>query len=209
MRIVMADDMDLILRGIEAVLKGQPEMEIVGSYQAFPDLLRELPYTRPDLILLDDRIDPDWNLEAMLSRIQREIPSRPLVIVLGRHSDGLMVQELFRLGVQGYLCKRDAVADLLIPAIHTVRQGKVYLSPTASVDQVTALMEGRRRWKLDIEAVNILHLLAEGHSVGGVAQRLNLPVSRVYWVRARLRRRFGVANNEGLITRATEEGILP
>ncbi|MBE2196059.1 MAG: response regulator transcription factor [Anaerolinea sp.] len=208
MRIVIADDVDLVSKGIEAILKDWHEVEIVGVYQAFPDLLRELPHTRPDLLLLDDRIDPEWGIVAMLKQIQDTVS--PIgIIVLGGHSDGVMVRDLFRLGVQGYLCKRDAVADLLIPAIHTVRQGKVFLSPTASADQVAALMEGRQRWKLDTEAVNILHLLAEGYSVGGVAQRLKLPVNRVYWVRSKLRRRFGVDNNEGLISRATAEGILP
>lgn len=209
MRIVMADDMDLILRGIEAVLKGQPEMEIVGSYQTFPDLLRELPHTRPDLLLLDDRIDPEWGIFAMLRRIQQESHAHPQVIVLGRHSDGVLVRDLFQLGVQGYLCKRDAIADLLIPAINTVRRGKVYLSPTASTDQLSASVDGRRRWKLDAEALNVLQLLAEGHSVGRVAHQLKLSAERVYRVRSRLRRRFGVENNEGLINRASAEGILP
>lgn len=208
MRIVIADDVDLVLKGIEAILKDWHEVEIVGSYQTFPDLLRELPHTRPDLLLLDDRIDPEWGIVAMLKQIQNTVS--PIgIIVLGGHSDGMMVRDLFRLGVQGYLCKRDAVADLLIPAINAVRRGKVYLSPTASADQASALRDGRQRWKLDTEAMNVLRLLAEGYSVGMVARLLKLSVNRVYWVRSKLRRRFGVDNNEGLISRATAEGILP
>jgi len=208
MRIVIADDVDLVLRGIQVVLKERPEWQVVGVYQSFPDLLRELPRVRPDLLLLDDRIDPEWGLVAMLQQLQNILPEMA-IILLGGHSDGMMVRALLGLGVRGYLCKRDMVADLLVPAIQSVKRGKVYLSPTANADHTSTLMDRRRRWKLNAEAITVLQLLAEGYSVGKVAMRLQLPRDRVYWMRAKLRRHFGVENNEALISRATAEGFLP
>lgn len=93
--------------------------------------------------------------------------------------------------------------------LRAVGRGRPYLSPTASAEHMTAVQQGRSRWKLDDEAICILRLLAEGQHAGRVAQALGITVERVYWVRYKLRQRFGAENNEAVIARAVAEGILP
>jgi DNA-binding CsgD family transcriptional regulator len=64
-----------------------------------------------------------------------------------------------------------------------------------------------RKWELDTEAYAVLRLLAQGNTVGSIAVHLKVSQRRVYWVREKLRRRFGAVTNEHLITRAAAEGL--
>lgn len=208
MRIVIADDVDLILRGLQAVLSGWEEAQIVGAYQSVSELLAGLAKVEAEVIVLDDRIDPECGTVTMLTQVQAVAP-RARLVLLGSQSDGLVVQELFARGIHGYLFKSDTLSDVLIPALRAVWAGKPYLSPTASAEHMLAVQEGRQRWKLDDEALSILRLLADGQYTSKVAARLKITVERVYWVRYKLRQRFGVETNEAMILRATAEGFLP
>jgi DNA-binding CsgD family transcriptional regulator len=61
---------------------------------------------------------------------------------------------------------------------------------------------------LDLESRTVLHLLVQGQRVGQIAYHLQIPLRRVYWVREKLRRRFGANSNEHLVRRATTEGFI-
>ncbi len=208
LRIVVADDVDLVLKGIQSVLAGWPEGQIVGTYQTVPDLLDGLAIMPVDVILLDDRIDPEYGPLRLVERVKAVAP-QARIILLGSLVDGMVVQEFFSWGIHAYLYKSDALADTLIPAMRTVMRGKPYLSPTASAEHLLAMQEKRRRWSLDGDALTVLRLLAEGKHVSQIAVLLNKHPHRVYAIRNRLRERFGADNNEAMIARATAEGFLP
>jgi DNA-binding CsgD family transcriptional regulator len=61
---------------------------------------------------------------------------------------------------------------------------------------------------LDQEARAILQLLVQGHHTGQIACQLKIPLRRVYWVREKLRQRFGALTNEHMISRAASEGFV-
>ena len=208
MRIVIADDEDLILKGIQAVLSTWAEAEIVGVYQSVSEMLDVLAKKPVDVLLLDDRIDPDCAPLNVIQRVQKAAPKTKLII-LGTLDDGMVIQEFFSRGIQGYLYKCDILADLLIPAIRIVSQGRYFLSPTAGAEHVMAIQGGRQRWQLDDEALTVLRLLADGQHVSQIAHQLHVSPSRIYTVRNRLRARFGAENNEAMIARALAEGFLP
>jgi DNA-binding NarL/FixJ family response regulator len=208
LRIVIADDVDLVLKGIQSVLAGWSDAEIVGVYQSVSDLLDGLRKHAADVVILDDRIDPECAPLTVIRDVQAITPKAKL-IVLGTIVDGMVVQEFFARGIHGYLYKSDTLADTLIPAIRAVAQGKLYLSPTAGAEHMAAMQEGRRRWQLDEEALTVLRLLASGGHVSEIAHQLQVSPYRIYSVRNRLRARFGAENNEAMISRATAEGFLP
>jgi DNA-binding NarL/FixJ family response regulator len=208
LRIVIADDVDLVLKGIQSVLVGWSEGEVVGTYQSVSELLDGLAKKPVDVLILDDRIDPECAPLYVIQQVQTIAP-KAKVIILGTVVDGMVVQEFFARGIHGYLYKSDTLADTIIPAIRAVMQGKLYLSPTAGAEHMAAMQEGRRRWQLDDEALTILHLLADGSHVSQIAHRLSVSPYRIYSVRNKLRARFGAENNEAMISRATAEGFLP
>jgi DNA-binding NarL/FixJ family response regulator len=207
-RIVVADDVDLVLHGVQSILAGWPEAEVIGAYQTVPDLYTGLNRQCPEVILLDDRIDPDCGPLQVIHEVRRLCP-RGKILVLGSIVDGMIVQEFFAHGIHGYLYKADPLAETLVTAIRTVLLGRPYLSPTAGSEHLLAMQGGRRRWQLDEEALTVLRLLAEGNHVNQVSQKMGKPMYRIYAVRNKLRARFGAENNEAMISRATAEGFLP
>ena len=207
-RIVVADDVDLVLKGIQSILAGWSEGEVVGIFQSVSDLLDAMTKKPADVVILDDRIDPDHAALDVIERIKAIAP-RIRIILLGTVVDGVVVQEYFAHGIHGYLYKSDTLVDTLIPAVRAVMQQRPYLSPTASAEHLLAIQAGRKRWQLNDEALTVLRLLAEGHHVGEIARQLNTNPYRIYGIRNRLRRRFGTDNNEAMIARASVEGFLP
>jgi two-component system invasion response regulator UvrY len=208
LRIVVADDVDLVLTGIQAILENWSGGELVGVYQSVPDLLDGLQMVAADVILLDDHIDPDCAALTMIQQVRAAAPNARLVL-LGSVADGMVVQEFFAQGIHAYLYKSDPLSDTLIAAIRAVSEGKRYLSPTAGAEHLLATQTGRQRWQLNDESLTVLRLLAEGRHAGQIAQQMHIPLKRVYWVRHKLRRRFGAENNEAMISRAASEGFLP
>jgi DNA-binding NarL/FixJ family response regulator len=91
--------------------------------------------------------------------------------------------------------------------IQTVLKNRPYLSPTANAEYLIALQSGRKLSSLCSEGQAVLNYLTQGISVNQIARRLGITPRKVYSIRDRLRRRFGVETNEHLISRAVAEGF--
>ena len=110
--------------------------------------------------------------------------------------------------MSGYLYKSDDLCELLVTAIDTVLLDRPYLSPTANAEYLIAMQSPNANERLDPEARQVLQLLAHGEHAGQISKRLGIDKRRVYWVREKLRRRFGAKTNEHLIQRAAAEGFI-
>lgn len=84
---------------------------------------------------------------------------------------------------------------------------KLYLSPSANSAYLTAMSSPGRDWKLNSEARVVLRLLARGLHISEIADQMGVPMRRIYWVRQKLRRRFGANTNEHLLNIAMGEGF--
>ena len=205
-RIIIADDADLTIRGVTAVLEEDHRLRVVGTARSLKALWRTLAKAPADVVLLNEWL---YNTDALYA-VEQVRAEAPLVrvLVMGSLPDGLLIRDLFALGAQGYLFKSDDLTTHLITAVDTVMRGRLYLSPTANAEYLVAMQSPRWRCQLDAEARQVLRLLASGSHVGEIARELSVPVRRVYWVRQKLRTRFGAATNEHMISRAAQEGFI-
>jgi DNA-binding NarL/FixJ family response regulator len=206
--IVVAEQMDLALEGIKAILNQQKDLEVMGTYQTFDELIDGLTELRPQVILLGDRLEPGMDVLALVERVQRAAP-RAQVIVMSSTPDGLIVHDLLAMGVTGYLYRGDPLSGALVEAIQTVMRKRPYLSPTANAEYLLAMQSDRAGWQLDAEAREILRLMASGYRPQEIALLRGMFLRRVYWIVNKLRDRFGAETNEHMIARAAEEGFLP
>jgi DNA-binding NarL/FixJ family response regulator len=126
---------------------------------------------------------------------------------MGTLSDGLLIRDLFAVGACGYLAAGDDLPACLLTAVDTVLRERPYLSPTANSEYLITMHTRDRNWKLDAEARAVLRLLAQSFTVGRIAAQLQVKPRRVYWVREKLRYRFGATTNEHLISWAVMEGF--
>lgn len=205
-RIVLADDADLVIEGAQSVLNADHRFNVVGTARCMDVLLKTIEAGYPDVVVLSEWIH---NLD-ILSAVEAIHWVRPglKVIVMGGLADGLLIRDLFSAGVSGYLYKSDDLCELLVTAIDTVLLDRPYLSPTANAEYLIAMQSPNANERLDPEARQVLQLLAHGEHAGQISKRLGIDKRRVYWVREKLRRRFGAKTNEHLIQRAAAEGFI-
>jgi len=205
-RIVIADDADLVIHGARAVLMDEYRYQVVGTARSVAELLTLMEQAAPDLVLLSEWL---YNLD-ILTAIERLRAVSPQVklIVTGGLADGLLIRELLLAGVNSYLYKCDDLCELLPIAVDTVMRGRAFLSPTASAEYLVATQAATARNVLDKESRQVLQLLAQGYPTPEIAKMLDISSRRVYWIREKLRKRFDARTNEHLIQRAASEGFL-
>lgn len=205
-RVVIADDADLVILGVHSVLNTDHRFSVVGTARCVNDLLKTLEANTPDILILSEWIH---NLD-ILSAVEtiHSVQSSLKIIVMGGLADGLLIRDLFDAGVRAYLYKSDDLCDLLVTGIDTVLLDRLYLSPTANAEYLIAMQSPNANERLDTEARQVLQLLAHGEHAGQISKRLGIDKRRVYWVREKLRRRFGAKTNEHLIQRAAAEGFI-
>jgi DNA-binding NarL/FixJ family response regulator len=207
-RVTAADEVDLVLAGIKAILAGWEGCEEVTLYSRLPDLLEGLKVASPDIIILGERLDPEYTTLKLVGTARAAAPHARLML-LGGLADSCAVQELFDRGLLAYLCRSDPLNESLIPALRAVMRGKPFFSPTVSAGFLSPAQVRPPHCPLDPEALLVLQLLAEGRTVSQIAAQLKVRLRHVYLVRNKLRRRFGAATNEVLLSHARAEGFVP
>jgi DNA-binding NarL/FixJ family response regulator len=205
-QLLLADEADLVLIGAQTILKDRPDWEVIQTARSGSELLESARRWQPDIILFNEHLDPLIDVLALVERL-KQTASNSRQIVLGNKVDGLLVRDLFVCGVLGYLFTGDDLGNCLIPALNTVMNNRPYLSPTANAEYLVAMKSPLRDWKLDSEARAVLRLLARGMHINDIAGQLDVPQRRIYWVRQKLRKRFGANTNEHLISMAVAEGF--
>jgi len=213
MRVVLADDHNLVRAGIRALLERMPEVQVVGEAsdgrQALALILRE----KPDLALLDIGMPALNGLEAA-ERIAREAP-RTRLVMLSMHSNESYVAQALRLGVVGYLLK-DSCVDELPVLLRAVARGETYLSPGISKQVVDALKarltgggdQGSPALLLTPRQREILQLVAEGKSTKEIASDLGVSIKTVETHRAQMMDRLGIHDVPGLVRYAIRFGLI-
>lgn len=206
-RIMLADSADLLLVGARLVLDQHPDCRVLAVVQDFQALLGAAQHQPTDVIVLGEGLDPDLDMWGQVEQLQAAVPCTRYILMSAR-TGGPLIHDAFAHGIDGVLCKSDDLQTHLHGAVLAVMRGRPYLSPTANTEYLVAIRASGASDTLDQEARAILQLLVQGHHTGQIACRLKVPVRRVYWVREKLRQRFGALTNEHMISRATAEGFV-
>ena len=137
-RVLLADDHNLVRAGVRRILEAQPGVAVVGEVADGAAALDALARTPVDVLVLDLTM-PGLDGFAVLRRARALVPALK-VLVLSMHADAEFVSRAVREGADGYLLKDSAVSDL-VAAIQAVREGRAYHSPQVQ-RQLTDLLRG-------------------------------------------------------------------
>ncbi len=203
--VVIGDDVDLTILGAQIVINSDSRYRVVGSARSIDELLATVASQQPDVVLLNEWFH-GMDILTAIERL-RACASGTKLVVMGALAEGMLIRDLFITGVNAYLYKSDDLKDCLINALDTVLRDRPYLSPTANAEYLVALHTLQPDGHLDAEARQVLNLLAQGIHAAQIARELGITLRRVYWVRQKLRQRFGARTNEHLIHRAAAEGF--
>jgi DNA-binding NarL/FixJ family response regulator len=136
-RILIADSSSLTVVGAETLLKGRADTSITKAENG-DELLALARESQPDIILLGDRFDPLYDTLALIERLLHAAPSAR-IIVMGASTDGLVIRDLFTMGVSGYLATGDDLSSCLLIALDMVLREYPYLSPTANAEYLVTM----------------------------------------------------------------------
>ena len=130
-RILLADDHEIIRRGLRAILETDETFEIAGEAVDGQDAIEKAARLKPDVVVLDISMPGVDGFEAT-RRIVRDTPNIR-VLVLTVHDSDTVATRALQAGARGYVLKSDAGSELLM-ALESVRQGKSYF--TSKVEMV-------------------------------------------------------------------------
>jgi DNA-binding NarL/FixJ family response regulator len=213
LRILIADDHELVRRGTRGLLSVQRGWKVVGEAVDGGKAVEQAKRLKPDLAVLDITMPNLDGLEA--TRQIRVVAPNTKVLVLSMHESAQMVRRVLQAGAQGYVLKSDLAAHL-VRAVDEVSKGKISLTPKVSkiVLQgfLTAEKEPNRTGCAEIRPtpreVEIIRLLAEGKANKEVASALGITVRTVETHRANIMLKLGLHSLTELIHYAIRNDLV-
>ena len=209
-RVLLADDHEIVLDGVHAMLEREPEFEVIGKVTDGSQAVRQSRELVPDIVVMDLTM-PDMSGIEATRLIVTEQPTVK-VLCLSMHADSGFVMAALEAGASGYVLK-DAAKQELLHAICTVMKGQVYLSPGVAGMVVDAARSrdaesGASDFALLTEREReVLQLLAQGETSKQIACRLHLSVKTVGTHRRHIMDKLNINNIAGLTKFAIREGL--
>jgi DNA-binding NarL/FixJ family response regulator len=170
-RILLADDHDVVRRGLTALLDGTDGFTVVGAAADGEEAVALAGESQPDVVLMDLSMPGVDGIEATRRLVAERPQSR--VVVLTSFSDRDRILDALDAGAVGYLLK-DAEPDELLRGIEAAARGESPLAPKAAKAVLTARAEGRPAAEMTAREQEVLGLLAEGMANKQIARRLGI-----------------------------------
>ncbi|MHC1729963.1 MAG: response regulator [Syntrophobacteraceae bacterium] len=176
-RVLIADDHQVVVGGIRSAIEQMPDFEVVGQASNGRDAVRLAKSLNADIVIMDISM-PDLNgIDATL-QLRKSCP-KTRIIIFTMYSDREYLMDLIGAGVSAYVLKENPLSDLM-DALDATKVGGTFFStitPHGLVEQVELLQAENLRDgfnDLSLREREVLQLLAEGHNVGDIALKLNL-----------------------------------
>lgn len=211
LKVVIADDHQLVRQGLRALLENNRDVEVVGEAGTGYEAVERVESLKPDVIVMDLSMPQLDGVQAASRILELDVPTQ--VVIVSMHADTTIIHNLVRRGIKGYLLK-NALADELILAIRSASAGKLYLSPTISEAVMNMLIApvheqaGDGTDPLTPREREVLQLVAEGHTNASIANQLTISVKTVEKHRANLMSKLGVEDLATLIRIAIIRGYI-
>jgi two-component system response regulator NreC len=203
-RVVVGDDHSLVRRGLRLLLEREDGLEIVAEASDIAAAINHVHGHRPHVLLLDLSM-PDGSSIDAIRRLRQQVPETE-IIVLAMEDDPAYVQQAIDAGAIGYVLKEFADADLP-RAIRNAARGEPFVSRRAGA-LLTAMRASARRDDLSPREVEVLRLIALGHTSAEIAAKLHLSARTVETHRARIHRKLGVTTRAQIVRYALRRGLF-
>jgi two-component system invasion response regulator UvrY len=207
-RILIADDHEIVRAGLREFIADQSDMEVTAESSTGAETIAAVRSHDFDLVLLDILM-PDKNGIDTLKTLQHIKPALP-VLILSTCGEDQYAINLLRAGAVGYVNK-EAVSAQLVAAIQTVVRGRKYVSPAHEQILAESLSGDATRplhEELSQREFQIFCKLAAGIGVSKIADELNLSVKTVSTYRARILEKMAMRSNADITYYAIKNGLI-
>jgi two-component system, NarL family, response regulator NreC len=203
-RIVIADDHSVVRRGLRQLLDSEEGFEVVAEAEDVESARRYVRGHRPDVLVLDLNMPGRSTLEA-LPEIRAEAPTTQIV-VLTMQNEPAYARQALSAGVLGYVLKDAADAEL-VEAVRRAAAGDTYLNPRLGA-RVAAEPPAGPPDGLSEREVEVLRMIALGHTNAEIADELYLSVRTVETHRAHIQQKLRLNSRSELVRYALEHGLV-
>jgi DNA-binding NarL/FixJ family response regulator len=203
-RVLIADDHPVVRAGLQGMLLGQPDIQVVGEAVTGAEAIAMTEQFRPNVVLMDLRM-PELDGVSATVRIRERQPQTH-VLVLTTYDGDADILRAVEAGATGYLLK-DTPRDDLFRAIRAAAKGESFLTPavaTRLIGRVKAPVED----SLSDREVEVLTLVAQGASNKGIAKQLWISEATVKTHLIHIFGKLGVSDRTAAVTVGLERGIL-
>jgi len=209
-RVLVCDDHQIVRQGIKQVLADASDLALAGEAASGPEAIARVREGGIDVVLLDIAMPQRDGLDV-LRQLKSEYPKLP-VLMLSTYPDRQYAVRSLKLGAAGYLNK-SADSDQMTEAIRRVAAGRRFITPHVAEQLASAVGAGREdeaplHERLSHREYQVFRLLAEGRSVGEIAEQLVLAPNTVSTYRARVLDKTGVRNDVELALYAVRQEIV-
>lgn len=208
MRLALADDHEIVRRGLRTLIEAQQDLELVGEVDCGPDVAPLVARTRPDLLLLDLMMPGLTGLE-LLPGLRQSAPETR-ILVFSMHAEETYVAEALAAGATGYVTK-DVDTDELVRAIRIVGAGERFLSAALPASRIERrLQEGAADplAGLTPREREVFGQAVRGQTNADIATNLFLSSRTVEKHRATAMRKLGLNSTNDAVRFAYEHALL-
>lgn len=212
-RILIADDHDVMREGTRAVIERQPGWEVCGTAATGREAVTQASELAPDIVIMDMTMPELNGLEAAL-QIKRRAPRTEILMFTAHESDNL-IRDAFAAGVKSFILKSEA-HHFLVEAIESLSRHKPFFTSKVSeilFSNILKRAEGSRAsaepgQRLSAREREIVQLLAEGKSNKEIAEALGISVRTAETHRASLLRKLNLDSVAGLVRYAIRNKMI-
>ena len=212
-RILVADDHEVVRKGLVSLLQAQPEWQVCGEAGDGREAVEKALQLKPDVVILDIGMPSLNGLEATRQILKANPQARVLILTL--HDSDQVVREVLNAGARGFLLKSDAARDL-VAAVEALRHDKTYFTSKVAAMVLEGYLKGGTpgaavtsgRNRLTPREREIVQLLAEGKSTKEVAVALGLSVKTAETHRSNIMRKLQLHSVSDLVLYAVRNNIV-
>jgi DNA-binding NarL/FixJ family response regulator len=215
LRLLVADDHDVVRKGVRTLLEEQPGWEVAAEAADGREAVEKAKLVQPDVTILDLSM-PELNGLEAAKEILKTVQTK--VLILTMYDSDPLIRQTLEAGARGYLLKSDAGRDL-VSAVDALRRNKTFFTPKVAQMVLEGYLgrpskendeDGARKNGLRLTArqKQILQLLAEGKSSKEVAVALNISVKTAETHRANIMRRLDCHSVTELVRYAIRNHII-
>lgn len=210
--ILIVDDHAIMRNGLEAMLKSEPDYEVVGVASDGMSAIRAVAELQPDIVMMDLTMPRTSGIDAIV-QIKRQHPHIKIV-ALTFHKEDKYIHATLEAGVDAYVLKDDSRTELF-SALANVVSGKNYLSPSIVDKVVAGYLSGgdattsEPSWEiLTRRERQVIKLIAEGKRTKDIATYLSLSPKTIEKHRTNLMRKLDLHNVSEVTVYAIKNGFV-
>lgn len=207
-RVAIVDDHAILRAGLRQLLQQHADLRVVAECAHARDILDVVREDTADVVLLDIAM-PEQNGVDVLRAIKARKPDLP-VLMLSAYPEDHYATTLLRMGAAGYLTK-DCEPQEIVQAIRTVAAGRRYITNGVAqrlAEGLTSPADKPPHEALSQRELQVFLRLAQGETIGQLAQSMSLSVKTVSTYRARVMEKMGLASNSDLTYYALKNGLI-